>query len=65
MEVFYTTGRLRNNCASYPRELTVQLQKDYSSFPAKLIASVTNQCYTEQLFPTMWKAAYVRFLQKV
>ena len=65
MAVHYAIGRLRNNCATYPGELPVKLLKEYSPFLAKPIASVINQCFSEQSFPKMWKAAYVRVIPKV
>jgi len=34
MAVVYAIGRLHNNCASYPGELPVELQKEYSPFLA-------------------------------
>ena len=65
MAVHYAIGRLRNNCTSYPGELPVKLLKEYSPFLAKPIASVINQYFSEQSFPKMWKAAYVRVIPKV
>ena len=65
MAVHYAIGWLRNNCATYPGELPVKLLKDYSPSLAKSIASMINQCFSEQSFPKMWKAAYVRVIPKV
>ena len=65
MTVHYAIERLRNNCALYPSELQVKLLKEYSPILAKPMASVINQCFLEQSFPKMWKAAYVRVIQKV
>jgi hypothetical protein len=65
ISVFREIERLRNNCATYPGELPVKLLKEYSPFLAKPMASIINQCFSEQSFPKLWKAAYVRVIPKV
>ncbi|XP_065573801.1 uncharacterized protein LOC136035759 [Artemia franciscana] len=65
MAVHYAIGRLRNNFTSYPGELSMKLLIEYSPFLAKPVASVINECFSEQSFPKMWKAAYVRVIPKI
>ena len=63
--VFKELKKLKPNCSSYPGELPVKLIREYALFLAKPLASIINQCFSEQTFPDAWKRAYVRVIPKV
>lgn len=63
--VFKELQKLKVNCASYPGELPVKLLREFSIFLAKPLSSIINQCFREQVFPSVWKRAYVRVIPKV
>ncbi|XP_065568947.1 uncharacterized protein LOC136032605 [Artemia franciscana] len=57
--------RLKGNCASYPGKLPVKLLREFAIFLAKPLSPIINQCFRQQVFPSTWKRAYVRVIQKV